>query len=175
MASKRGCSLYSLVNEIFEIALKAEKAGVDLRHFVEREALLVRAKKIGFVPVLESLWHEMIEVAYTNSRELVVKSWFESGVLLAKYYAESGLRNPLRELLKDLEALSWNVSEMNMKGDDKAIHLSIRAPKVSEPYVTLLSVMLEGVLTTFGYRVINKEVTRSFIKLEALREAGSSD
>lgn len=170
VAKKKGCSLYSLVNEIFEIAMEAENAGTDLRHFIEREALLVRARKIGFIPVLEDLWYEMVELAYASSKEQVVRSWFESGVLLAKYYAEGGFKYPLRELLKDLESLSWNVSEMIFRESDRTIYLSITAPRAPELYVTLLSTLLEGILTTFGYRVVRREVARSFARLEALRK-----
>ncbi len=170
VAKRRGCSLYNLVNELFEIAVKAEDSGVDLRGFTEREALLVTARRIGFILVLEGLWYEMSELAYLSSRDEVLRSWFEAGVLMAKHYTLSNIRVPLRRFLEDFKNLMWNISDIVVREDGNAVHISIAVPRAPEHYGVLLANLLEGALTTLGYRVHGKEVTRSVVRLKAVRK-----
>lgn len=45
MAKRRGYSLYDMVNEAFELTVKAEDSGVNLRNAVEEHEVLKTAKE----------------------------------------------------------------------------------------------------------------------------------
>ena len=67
IAKQQGRSLYGLVNEIFELAIRAEDLGVNLQKAFEERWILKKARKDGFILVPEGLWYEMAEIAYQNS------------------------------------------------------------------------------------------------------------
>lgn len=174
VAGRRGCSLYSLVNEVFEVVLKAEDAGVDLRRVVERESLLEVARRTGYVLVLEGLLYEMTELAYRGAGDQALRSWFEAGVWLAKRYTTSDLRDPVEAFLSSFKSITWNASELSMRRDGEGLYVRVVNPKAPEPYSTLLAAFLEGALNALGYRVVGREVSRGFLRLEAVRrEAGA--
>lgn len=81
IAEKRGYSLYSLVNEVFEAVIKAEDSGIDFRRVVERESVIDVARRAGYVLVLESLWYEMIDLACRCDVGQATKAWLDAGGL----------------------------------------------------------------------------------------------
>ena len=172
IAEKRGCSLYSLVNEIFEVVIKAEDSGIDFRRVIERESLIDLAKRTGYVLVLESLWYEMIELACKYSVEQVTKTWFDVGVWLATRYVSRDLKDPVNTFFKDLQSFVWDVAELAVKRDKDSVHVRVANPKAPEHYSELMSAFLEGALSTLGYRVVSKEITKEFLLLEAVLEGG---
>ncbi|MEO3994083.1 MAG: hypothetical protein QN229_07260 [Desulfurococcaceae archaeon TW002] len=174
VAKKKGCSLYSLVNEIFEIVLKAEDSGIDLRRVVEDESLLETAKKIGYVLVLENLLYEMMELTYKNAGNQAIKNWFEAGIWLAKHYTTSDFRDPVEAFLSSFKLLTWEALELTIKKSSKELYVRLANPKAPESYSVFLTAFLEGVLKVFGYKIISKETSRGFIKLEAVMGEAST-
>ncbi len=174
VAERRGCSLYSLVNEIFEVVLKAEDSGVNLRRVVEEESLLEAARRTGYVLVLEGLLYEMIELAYRGAGDQAVRSWFEAGAWLAKRYATGDLRDPVEAFLNSFKSFTWEAPELTVRRSGEGLHVRVANPKAPEPYSVLLAAFLEGALNVLSYRVVSREVSRGSLGLEAVkREAGA--
>ena len=170
IAKRQGRSLYSLVNEIFELVIRAEDLGVNIQTAFEERWILKNAQKDGFILVPEGLWYEMAEIAYQNSKDEALKKWFEAGVWLAKRYIEVETEEPFETFKRSLKAYSWNVPEISVERDEGRVSVRIISPRLTESYTTLYSMFIQGVLETFGYKVSEKTVSAGTIRIKAIKE-----
>lgn len=170
VAQERGYSLYALVNEVFELFLKADESGLDLKNVLEERRVFEAAKRAGFVLGLESLWYEMADLAYEAAGNEALKSWFEAGVWLAKRYAAGGdkAQNSLMMFARDLKAYNWNISEFSIEKIGGKLYVHMISPKFKESFTRLFKAFVDGALEGFGYKVIDEEVGRGIIRLEAV-------
>jgi len=168
IAKKQGRSLYGLVNEIFELVIRAEDQGVNLQKAFEERWILKNAQKDGFILVPEGLWYEMAEIAYLNSKDEALKKWFEAGVWLAKRYIEVETEEPFEAFKRSLKAYNWNMVEIMINEEDQKISIRIISPRMPETYANLYSTFVEGALNTFGYKIAKKEVSFGNIRIEAV-------
>lgn len=168
MAEQRGYSLYEMINEVFELTVKAEDAGVNLRNAVEERGVLKTAKEAGFILCMESLWYDMTELAYKKAKTKTLKSWFNAGVWLAKRYVTSEIKDPFETLKRDLEDFTWNAPEFNIEKTEKQVSVRIISSRFPESYTLLYHAFLRGALETFGYKIVDKEVERGGIRLKAI-------
>jgi len=170
VAEERGCSLYALVNEIFEMFLMAEEANVNFRSVLEDYVAVKRARDSGFVLELESLCYEMADMAYERARDKAVRSWFEAGVWFAKRYT-SGLGGDIlwEDFKRDLGVILWNTQELEVKRDGDKVLLRVMSPRFTGAYTVLLASFFEGCLSALGYKIDVREVFKGRILLEAIK------
>ena len=168
IAKRQARSLYSLVNEIFELVIRAEDLGVNIQTAFEERWILKNAQKDGFILVPEGLWYEMAEIAYQNSKDEALKKWFEAGVWLAKRYIEVETEEPFEAFKRSLKAYNWNMVEIMINEEDQKISIRIISPRMPETYANLYSTFVEGALNTFGYKIAKKEVSFGNIRIEAV-------
>ncbi|MCJ7613981.1 hypothetical protein MUO71_04355 [Candidatus Bathyarchaeota archaeon] len=169
VAKKKGFSFYAFVNEILQLTLQAEEMGISIRSLIEEHRLLKAAKEASFILGLETLWYEMTDIACENAKRKAVNSWVEAGAWLAKRYVSSGTKDPFLAFKSDLEAFTWNASELDVEEKKDEVSIRIISPKFSESYTFLLAAFLESALETFGYTRFNKDVTRGTIRMKAHR------
>jgi hypothetical protein len=169
VAKGRGYSLYAMVNEVLELAVKAEETDIDLKRVVEERNVLRAAREAGFILGLESLWYEMAELAYEKAKSRALKSWFEAGVWLAKRYATGEVEDAFAAFKKDLEVFTWNAPEFAVEKAEGKVSVRVISPRFTESYTVLFASFLEGALDAFGYKIASKEVSRGAIRLEALK------
>ena len=170
VAKDRGCSLYELVNEIFELAIASDNLGLSLERVVEARGKLESAQGAGFVLGLERLWYEMADLAYEKGQRKALKSWFDAGVWFAKYYITGAVANPIAAFARDLTSFTWNAPEFTINQDGGKVTVSITSPRFTNPYTILFTSFLEGAIETFGYKVGEKYVSRGVIRIEASKE-----
>ena len=170
VAKKKGFSFYAFMNEILQLTLQAEEMGVSLRSLIEERGLLKAAKEASFVLGLESLWYEMADIACEKAKRKTLNSWVDAGAWLAKRYVSSGIKDQFQAFKSDLQAFTWNASELDVEENNDEVSIRIISPKFSESYTFLLSAFLESALTTFGYSRFNKDVTRGTIRMKAIRK-----
>jgi len=164
LAKQKGYTLYDMINEIFEMAIKAERAGVSLWKAVEALEELNAARKVGFILGPEGLWYGMAEIAYRKARDEASKHWSEAGAWLAKLYASSGLG----ALMKDLKSFTWNAPEFDVKKGEGRVSIRILSPRFTEAYAVLFAIFLESVLLAFNYKVTGRDIDAGAIRLEAV-------
>ena len=169
VAKKRGFSFYAFINEILQLTLQAEELGINLRGLIEERGLLKAAKEAGFILGLENLWYEMVDITCEKAKRRALDCWVESGEWLAKRYISSGVRDPFLAFKCDLEAFTWNASELDVETEKDEVAIRIISPKFSESYTFLLAAFLESALKTFGYARFNRDVTRGTIRIKAKR------
>jgi len=175
MAERRGYSFYDMVNEVFELTVKAEDAGVNLRKAVEEHEVLTTAKEAGFILCIESLWYDMAELAYKKAKSKTLKSWFNAGIWFAKRYVTGEAEDPFEAFKRDLEAFTWNAPEFNVEKTEKEVSIRIISPRFPESYTLMYEAFLEGILETFGYKTVDKQVERGGIRLKARKEAEANE
>ena len=172
IAKQHGYSLYNLVNEILELAIRAEDEGINLRKIFEESRILKSAKREGFILGLENLWYDISELAYEKARDEAIKRWYEAGVWLAKRYATAGTEKPFEAFKRSLEAYTWNVPELKIIEEENNVSIRMISPRFTESYTILYSAFLEGALKILGYEISEREVSTGTIRLKAVRKEG---
>ena len=169
-SEQRGYSLYALVNEVLELAIKAEEAGVDLKRVVEEYRAVKAAREAGFILTLERLWYDMADLVYEQAKDEALKGWFDVGAWFAKRYVALGgkVGESFRAFVKDLEAFVWNVSEFTVETVKGKVYVRLVSPRFTEAYTYLFRAFIGGALDAFGYRVVEEEVGRGIMRLEAV-------
>lgn len=169
VACAKGYSLYALVNEVFELVLKAEELGFDLRRVLDERSVLENAKRAGFILGLESLWYGLADLAYEKAKSRALRDWFEAGVWFARRYVTGSSAAPAEALRRDLESFMWNASQFSMNLAGERFSIRVLGPRFSEGYTLLLAAFLEGVLRGFGFEVEEREVFKGNIRLEGVK------
>jgi len=170
VAKQKGYSLYAFINEMLQLTLQVEEMGISLRSLIEERGLLKAAKEASFVLGLENLWYEMADIAHEKAKRRALKCWVEAGAWLAKRYVSGGIKDPFSAFKRDLEAFTWNASELDIEEENGKVSIRIISPRFSESYTFLLEAFLESALKTFGYTRFNKDVSRGTIRLKAYRK-----
>ena len=170
IAKDRGCSLYELVNELFELAITSQDLGLNLKMVVDSRKRYEGARTLGFVLGLESLWYEMSDLAYQKSKSKALKSWFDAGVWFATRYTAGYIETPLESFKVDLMAFTWNAPEFRLEYLGDKLSVSVTSPRFTESYTELFSSFLEGAIKVFGYQIIDREISTGVIRLRALKE-----
>jgi hypothetical protein len=173
VAKQRSLSLYSFVNEVFELTLNADEVGLTLQGLLEKRELLKNARDAGFILGLENLWYDVAMIAYSKAKRKTLQNGFEAGVWLAKRYLSSDVADPFLAFQNDLEAFTWNASELNIARVDDEVSTRIICPRFPEAYTFLFASFLEGALTTFGYTITQRDVSLGTIRLLSRREEDS--
>jgi len=167
IAERKGYSLYALVNDIFELAIRADDAGLNLKSFLDDCMAVKRAKDAGFILCLERLCYVMADMAYERSKSRVIKEWFDAGAWFAKRYIIGGGNDGWEEFIMDLKTLFWNVYEFEVDRKGDVVNIRVLSPKFTEAYTRLLEAFLDGCLNALGYKISFKEVYRGRIFIEA--------
>ncbi len=171
IASRKGLTLYGLVNEALDSIIKMEDRGVTSRKIMEEYQTLEAARTAGFALCPENLWYEMVEEACQNGKERVAERWFEAGARCAKLYAVRDTKDPLSGLTRDIRTFASNPIgfDVQRQQGDGEIVVRCLSPKFSESYATLFSRFLEGVFTTLGYRLVERDVAKGAVQLKLTR------
>jgi hypothetical protein len=170
VAKAQGCSLYELVNEIFQLAIDSDQLNFSLKRVVEERKTLETAKSAGFILGVESLWYEMAETAYKKDKKNALKSWFDSGVWFAARYVAENVQAPADLFKKDLSVFTWNAPEFELEMLGSKASVKVTSPRFNEAYTFLFASFLLGALEKFGYVPVGQEISRGVIRLDALRK-----
>ena len=68
LAKQKGFSFYAFVNEILQLTLEAEEMDIRLRTLIEERGQMKAAREASYILGLESLWYEMMDIAYEKAR-----------------------------------------------------------------------------------------------------------
>lgn len=169
IAESRGFTVFGLVNDLLDLAIKADSVGVSLKEAVEASTLAKEVRDASFVLIFESLLYDTVQVAFEKASEETLKIWFDAGVWLAKRYIARGVADPLAAYEKELEVFAWNVPDVTMEWSGDGVSIRILSPRFSESYTVLFNRYLEGILAGSGYEVTFNEVGRGHIRLEAVK------
>lgn len=168
LAKKSGRSMYDAINEIFETALRANEEGISLRKALDEQGMIKDAHEKGFMMNLENLWLDMVEMAYSNSREKALKAWGEAGLWFAKRYLTE-TDNPVGCFTKDMKRF-WDIPDFDTSVRDAEIAVRAFSPKFTESYAALFAAFIEGTLQAMDYVVEKREVSNGSVRITGLRK-----
>jgi hypothetical protein len=169
IAVEKGFTVFGMINNLLELAIRAEAMGVSLEKAVEDYELINAVKKASFTLVLESLLYDTAEIAYERTREKTLKTWFEAGSWIGKQYGTKGIEDPLGAIGRDIKAFSWNIPEFTLEKTGDDISLRVLSPRFSESYTLLFTRFIEGIMEAFDYKVTYREVGKGNIRLEGTK------
>jgi hypothetical protein len=167
IAKAQGCSLFEMVNDLFQLVIVADDLGFSLKRVVDERKILETAKGSGFILGLERLWYEMADTAYKNDKTNALKSWSDSGAWFAARYATDHGSFSFDQFKTDLLIFTWNAPEFDFKITGDKVSVKVTSPRFTETYTFLFTSFLTGAIQHFGYQLINSEISRGIIRLNA--------
>jgi len=169
VAKRRGSTLYSLINQLLELALEADGKGVDLKRIFEEHETIETVKNSSFILIPEVLWHDLVEDAYETSREKVLKRYYEAGRWIAKRYVSSSIDDPFQAFKMVMEASLWNVNEFNLERRGDSVDVWLLSPRWSKAHIEAYASLMTGALETFGYKITSREAIAGSLRMRAQR------
>ncbi len=167
IAQKRGFTLFGMVNDLLDLAIKVDAMGITLNETVDAYKLAREVKDASFTLILESLLYDTTEIAYEKAREKTQKTWHDAGVWIAQRYIARGIKDPLETYERELKAFGWNIPSANLERSGQKVSVRILSPRFSDSYTALFNHYLIGVLEGSAFDVTFNEVGRGNIRLEA--------
>jgi hypothetical protein len=167
IAAARGLTLFSLVNELLEVAIKVDDMGISIRETVDAYELTREAQDASFTLVLESLLYETADIATEKANQETLKTWLDAGVWVARRYIARGEKDPLGAYEREVKVFGWNISSFTMERAGQKVAIRMVSPRFSKNYTVLFNRYLMGILKGSGYEVTFNEVGRGNIRLEA--------
>ena len=168
IAGQRGFTLFGMVNDLLDLAIKVDGMGITLKEVVDAYALAREVRDASFTLVLESLLYDTAEIAYKRASEKTLKTWFDAGVWVARRYIARDVKDPLNAYEQELKVFGWNIPGITVERSGQGVSVRILSPHFSEVYTVLFNRYLQGVLVGCGYEVTFNEVGRGNIRLEAV-------
>jgi hypothetical protein len=167
IADRRGFTLFGMVNDLLDLAIKVDSMGISLKEAVDSFELAREVKDASFTLVLESLLYDTAQIAYERASEKTLKIWFDAGEWIAQRYIARGEKDPIVSYEKELKVFGWNIPGITVERTGKSVSFRILSPRFSESYTTLFNRYLQGILNGSGYVVTFNEVGKGNIRLEA--------
>jgi len=167
IAAARGLTLFSVINELLEVAIKVEDMGISLRETVDAYELTREAQNSSFTLVLESLLYDTADLATEKANSETLKTWLDAGVWVARRYLARGEKDPLGAYEREVKVFGWNISSFTLNRVGQKVAIRMVSPRFSKNYTVLFSRYLMGILKGSGYEVTFNEVGRGNIRLEA--------
>lgn len=173
VASKRGVSLYMLVNEVFEQYIKAWELGVSFDYSTAKSVeVLSRVRKANFIVFPEPILAEALGSVPEASLASVLEVSKNFGKWLAKYYEVTGRGNSLENFLEDLRNVGLFPGELAFNEKEGFVVVRVANPKMHVAYARVVASLLAGFLNAAGYRVSGIEVSNGLVVLHAERGEG---
>ncbi len=167
IAEKRGFTIFGMVNDLLDLAIKVDSLGITLKEAVDAYELAREVRDASFMLVLESLLYDTVDIAYEKASDKSLKTWFDAGQWVAQRYIARGAKDPLEAFEKELRVFGWNIPGITVERTGNSASVRILSPRFSESYTILFNRYLEGFLQGCGYTVTFNEVGRGNIRLEA--------
>ena len=169
LAKKSGRSMYDAINETFEMAVRADQAGINLRRAIDEQGLIRDAREKGFILGLENLWLEMASIAYADSREELLRAWNDAGTWFAKRYLADE-EDPIKSFARDMKKFFWNVPELEISASRSEVAVRAMSPRFGESYANLFAAFIEGALEAMDCAIRSREVSNGSVRITALRK-----
>jgi len=159
-------TLYAMVNAALKQLIRAEKMEVSLQEIVDQYFLVKIAKESGFTLTNENLLFHILEKVFKEDDESLVKMFYKTGEWLGKYCRVrfSG-EDSLRVIEKIVRSLIWEISEFDITKNSDEVLVQCIGSRIPSGYTTLLSTFLEGLMHTFEYSTVKRDVSKGIISL----------
>ena len=167
IANIKGITVYSFVNEIMEQAIQAEEIGRSLKEVVELHKLTEIEKKTGAVLIPREILNILIQKVFEEDSKSLTDMFYKTGEWLGKYCKVrfSG-ENQLLTIEKMVKNLFREITDFDITKNSDEILVQCIGSRIPNSYTTLLSTFIEGIMHTFEYSTIKKDMSKGIISLK---------
>jgi hypothetical protein len=167
IAKKRNQTIYALVNEALEQLLRAEEMEVSLPEIVDGYYFFHLAQESGFTLTNESLLFHVLEKVFEEDSKSLTDMFYKTGEWLGKYCKVrfSG-ENQLLTIEKMVKNLFREITDFDITKNSDEILVQCIGSRIPNSYTTLLSTFIEGIMHTFEYSTIKRDVSKGIISLK---------
>lgn len=168
MARRENKTLFALVNEILQDALKVSDMKATVGELATFYKLIRIQKDSGALILPIDLFLKLMQ-KWDNKDELN-KEWFSAGEWYGKYLLAK-FDNPMGILPSLLSTSLWHLSEVKMEGkaDGRTI-ISMIAPNTEQVLLELTGKYLEGIMNALGFRCIKSDIVRGVAILDFFKK-----
>ncbi len=168
-ARRQNKTLYAIANEAIQAYLRIsrmDKTPEDIYRILQGFEFL---KAISAVPIPETLLDRILQVAFRNSREEVLRAWYEEGRVFGELLKShtAGLDGLSQYVKRFKELLPISMVDVNI--DDERVELIMTGTGYSLESATCTAEGVKGFLEAFGLKVEKVEAAGGFVKVEATR------
>jgi len=165
MAKRRERTVYQTVNNILELALKADQMGLALEEVIDNREMLERAKAMGLTFTMERLLYQMTDLAYDKSKKSLSELWMETGRWYGKYFSNNN-KGGLEAFKEAMTLLTLGNPVFTMENSRNGnIKVTCVGENYSEGFTELQGLFIEGALDSLGYRLADKENSKGILRL----------
>ena len=167
IAKIKGITVYSFVNEIMEQAIQAEEIGRSLKEVVELHKLTEIEKQTGAVLIPREILNILIQKVFEEDSKSLTDMFYKTGEWLGKYCKVrfSG-ENQLLTIEKMVKNLFREITDFDITKNSDEILVQCIGSRIPNSYTTLLSTFIEGIMHTFEYSTIKKDMSKGIISLK---------
>jgi len=166
VAKSKNTTLYGLVNQILEQAIRANDLGEDLSEIIDNNSFIKMARQNGLILIPEKVWYIILEKAFEKAGDSLTDIFYDAGLWYGKYFSTVFTGdNAIQEIENTLQTMLWNVSIFNLVENGDEIALRCIEPKSTDSHTMFLSAMLEGIMRPLGYSTVEKSISRGIILL----------
>ncbi len=167
ISNRQGKTLYSLVSEIFEQALRVYDSERTLQEVVDTFELIETQRASGAVITPADVLTYLIDAVYPSGKEELLERWYESGRWYGKYLLDRfNNRDHVEALEKILEVTRWDLREVLVENEGGLVRVRCVSPLLPMKNTELLVRFLEGIMSSLGYNVKKEDYMKGIILLE---------
>lgn len=139
IAEVRGFTLFGMVNDLLDLAIKVDGMGITLKETVDAYELGKEVREASFTLILESLLYDTAQIAYEKATEKTLKMWFDAGEWISQRYVARGEVDPLAAYERELKVFAWNIPYMAIERSGKGVSVRVLSPRFSDSYTILFT------------------------------------
>lgn len=169
LAKRRESTVFSMVNDILEEALRADQMGLSLSEIIDGRETLEKAMKMGFTFTVEKLLYDVVDLAYSKNKRGISEMWFDTGKWYGKYFSNRS-NDGVDAFSEAMDLMTIGKSVFNIektRGD--GIRVSCVGESFTPGFIEVYSLFIEGVFETFGMTLEEKENSEGIIRLRFKR------
>jgi len=171
IAKQKNLTVFGITNDALKQVIRAEEMGLTLRDVVDHYEAIKTAREAGFILAIESLWYDVVNRAYQREGDRMLKKWYEAGQWYGKYYMVKN-QHPIKAFKKDVYMSIWDVSELSVTDVGDNVLVRCISPRFPLSYTRLFSSFLEGVFNVFGYKCVERDISKGVIRLSFKKSSG---
>jgi hypothetical protein len=166
-ARKQNKTLYAIANEAIQTYLHVSRMGKSPEQIYKIIQGFEFLKAISAVPIPETLLDRILQAAFKNSKEEVLRAWYEEGRVFGELLkSEAGKIDSLGDYIKRFREL-LPISMIDLNIEDDRVQVIMTGTGYSFESAVCTSEGLKGFLEAFGLKFVNAETASGFVKVEA--------
>ena len=164
-SSKEGKTLNGYIEEALQEAVKVFKTGQNLNLMVHYFEILQSQKASGAIFTPLTVFDYMTHKVYATDKDELLGVWFESGKWYGKYIKEK-FENSIQALADLLQAVRWDLNEVNVKEVDGKLKLRCTSTSLAKEGTELLLRFISGALNGMDCKILKNEFMKGLILVE---------